>query len=201
MKFLFTTVRFHPSLGGVQTVVRLFAQGLSDLGHAVRVVTGERADSADHFPFAVVRRPTAAQLVGEFRRADVVVLHGASVALGWPVLATRTPAAAIHYMPDPPRAQQRWPVEVVRRLIARRCRHLSVSEGFRPSAPYPYRPAVMPIDTDFFRVLPGEPRERDVVFLGRLVPLVLLTPPPCGGLRSARTAKGWVGGTEPPSTS
>ncbi len=171
MKILFTTVRFYPSHGGVQTVTRLFADALTRLGHSVRVVTREPADRPDEFPYAVVRRPSAARLVGEFLRSEAVVLHGPSVAIGWPVLVVRRPTTVIHYMPESPAVGRRRAAAVIRREIARRCRHLSVSEGFRPSGPHPYQPAIMPIDTDFFRTLPGVPRDRDIVFLGRLVPL------------------------------
>jgi glycosyltransferase involved in cell wall biosynthesis len=169
VRILFTSPRFFPSVGGVQTVVRLFGDGLTELGHEVRVVTSEPNEKPDTFPFEVLRKPSHWELLRQFRWADVVVMHGAAVSLGWPVLACRTPTVAIHYMPAAPVGRRKRVNEFLRRAINRRCRHLSVSAGFIPDVPHPYSPAVMPIDTAFFRTLPEVPRDRDMVFIGRLI--------------------------------
>jgi len=153
----------------VQTVARLFASGIAELGHAVRVVTKEPTEKPDDLPFEVVRRPSQVNLLQQFRWAELVVFHGVSVSLAWPILLIRKPAFAIHYMPDPAKAYRRRINDTVRGLINRCCRHLSVSAAFRPPIRQPYEPAVMPIDTGFFSRTPGAVRDKDLFFIGRLM--------------------------------
>ncbi len=78
MKLLLYSHAFAPSIGGVQTIVGAFARGLARGGVEVTVATpaprGEMDDA--HLPFAVVRSPSARDLVRLIRQADLVHLAG-----------------------------------------------------------------------------------------------------------------------------
>jgi glycogen(starch) synthase len=83
MKILIYTEYFFPIPGGVQTIVLELAAGLMELrtaseGMEVTVVTrtARGADSADSYPFRVVRCPRFAQLARLIREADVIHLAG-----------------------------------------------------------------------------------------------------------------------------
>jgi glycosyltransferase involved in cell wall biosynthesis len=94
LKVLIYTHDWFPAVGGLQTVTRDLANGLSDLrkNHGpeidVTLVTQTPAGAMNdaELPFRVIRRPTKRQLLGLVRSADVVhVANPALVplAMGW----------------------------------------------------------------------------------------------------------------------
>lgn len=170
VRLLFCTSEFHPSHGGVQTVVRLLAGALTELGHDLGVVTWAVAKQPDRFPFRVVRRPSPKMLWQEYRRAELVVLHGAAMSLAWPLLLLKRPTVTVHYMPELPSNQRNWVKELVRRLVLRDCRvHLAPSDAFGATLPCRARGFRHPYDDQAFRIISGTPRDKDLIFAGRMV--------------------------------
>jgi glycogen synthase len=109
MNILIYTHDFAPSIGGVQTITTILAQGLADARspangrpeqtNEVTVVTRTPAGTMDdtRLAFRVVRFPSAAQLYRLIRRADVVHISGPAIlpmAIG---LLLRKPVVVEHH--------------------------------------------------------------------------------------------------------
>lgn len=150
-------------------MTRLVAQALAQSGEAITVITRSAGSKVPGASYTLLRRPAPAQLMREYRKADVVVLQGLTLRLGWPLLFRRAAAMAVHHM---------RPVENETRLgkhfrhrLARRVRHTAVSQGLARELPWttdtvlpnPYESAVFQKDETI-------PRDRDLIFVGRLVP-------------------------------
>lgn len=84
MKLAILSYAYAPSLGGIESVSRLVADGLSSRGHDVTVVTKTPGESDDEF--RVVRDPSPAELVRILKSVDAVVQSNVSLSLSWPLM-------------------------------------------------------------------------------------------------------------------
>jgi len=173
VKILFTSHRFHPDIGGIESISDILARSFVTAGHSIRVVTqtpGDAHEDLHLYPFPVLRRPSFQQLLACYRWADVVFQNNLEVRQLWPAIFFPRPLMI---------GLQTWirTVEGKRsavsrvKLIAMRFATTVVacSEAIRADS---FQRAIVignPYTSQLFRVLQEIPRERTIVFLGRLV--------------------------------
>jgi glycosyltransferase involved in cell wall biosynthesis len=163
--------KFHPSIGGIETLTDVLARNWTAAGHRVTVVTdvADRPGDSRRFPFPIVRNPGPADLLRLVRGSDLVLHQNISLKMFWPLLFLRRPLVAVHhgtYCGDGRRRPWR---EAVKVWIARHWAHsASVSRAVKervgcsgPVIPNCYD------DAEFYNA--GRPRGKDLIFLGRLV--------------------------------
>jgi glycosyltransferase involved in cell wall biosynthesis len=169
MKILLSSHFFHPSVGGIEEVSRILAQEFTRAGHEVRVVTQTRETDGADFPFAVYRRPGARELLRLVEWCDVDFHNNISLRTAWPLLLRRRPWVIAHHT---------WIARVdgsvgwrdlCKHRIVRRARNIAVSEAIRAQIPGPAVVIGNPYRDDLFRCDPHVLRDRDLVFVGRLV--------------------------------
>jgi glycosyltransferase involved in cell wall biosynthesis len=105
MKILIVTHTFAPNVGGVETYLRLLAEGLValpvDRGSPVKVTVATRTPRGDHddgaFQYRVVREPSAAELWRLVSEADVVHLAGPTLGPLFIGLLGRKPIVVEHH--------------------------------------------------------------------------------------------------------
>ncbi len=164
--------RFYPNVGGIETVAELLAREWVAAGHAVTIVTDVAAAPGDtkSFPFPVFHRPGPSELLRVVRNCDLAVHHNISLKALWPLLLVRKPLVAIHhdrYFPFGVRSRP-WR-ERAKVWIARHWAHnVCISHATRASVGCD-GPVIHDLyDCETFRNL-EQRRERELVFLGRLV--------------------------------
>src|SRR5688572_6188117 len=98
MRILLQT-RFHPNIGGIETIAMLLADKWTQAGEMVTVCTDVAYDPLrpDEFPFAIHHKPSAAKLVTLVRHNDVVVQMNISLRTIWPLALSRTKLVAVHH--------------------------------------------------------------------------------------------------------
>jgi glycogen(starch) synthase len=168
MKVAMTTVPFCPQVGGVETVVSLLAKELVRIGCEVKVVTSTLSTLTDHYDFEVIRAPNHFELLRVYFWADLYLQHGPSLKFGWPVFLCSKTAAIVHHI---------WMnhtegvsgVGWLRRQLLRRCRNLVVSTVLGESLPTPSERVFNPYDNELFEIMPQIARDRDLIFVGRLI--------------------------------
>ena len=167
MKILIVSERFFPSVGGVQTVTRLLAEALVGLAHRVTVVTREPGPDEDVRGVRLLRRPWAIRLFSQYRRADAIIVQGLPMRLGWPLLR-RPDGWAIHHI-QPVACEGRLS-GCLRAKLAARVRHAAVSRALARELPW-FAQAVLPnpYEDEVFRNDESVARNRDVIFVGRLI--------------------------------
>jgi glycogen(starch) synthase len=165
--------RFHPNVGGIETVTALLAEEWIISGESVTVVTdiASEPQTSDKFMFPVRRRPGASQWLRLLRSHDVFIHFNISLRVLWPLLLIRRPFIAVHhgyYIVD--RTGRRDWREKLKLWVARRAtKNIAVSEAIAraigihcPVIPNPYDPSVF-FSNDESR------RPRELIFVGRLV--------------------------------
>jgi glycogen(starch) synthase len=171
LKLLISSHFFAPSIGGIEQVGGIVAEELSRLGHEVRVLTTTTAEAEPAGQrFAVFRRPSLRRIVQQLRWCDVYLQSNISLATFWPAVVLRIPTVVTYHTwltrPDGRIGAK----DRLKRLVAKLAsRNLAVSRAVAATVspdceviPNPYR-------DELFKRNPAIRRDRDLVFLGRLV--------------------------------
>ena len=171
MRILLSSHFFAPSVGGIEQVSGVLAEEFCRLGHEVRVLTTTPAErEPDGQPFRVFRRPSRKTLFQQLRWCDVYLQSNISLATFWPAVLLRKPTlVTYHTWLTRPDGRIGWKDRLKRFVAGLASRNLGVSRAIAASVgpkcgviPNPYR-------EDLFRNDPFAVRDRDLVFLGRLV--------------------------------
>lgn len=173
MKILFTSNRFAPDIGGIESVSELLAGQFSSAGHTVRLVTQTPAGfpaPQTSFPYPVVRQPGKRDLFACFHWADVVFQNNIEARLLWPNLFLRKPLViALHTWIRSAQGQMSGVHGLKKRILSHADQVIACSAAIRSSCCPDATVIGNPYDTSVFRPLPGAARQKDLVFLGRLV--------------------------------
>ena len=92
MNIVITSHRFHPDIGGIESITQVLAYFFVEQGHSVRVVTGSVANrSDDKYPFEVHRCPSFNELLRVYYWSDVIFQNNLEVRRLWPLFIIRKP--------------------------------------------------------------------------------------------------------------
>jgi glycogen synthase len=173
MKILFTSHKFHPDIGGIESISFILAHYFVASGHSLRLVTQSIGDSkADLtlFPFLVLRRPSPQELLSSYSWADVVFQNNLEVRQLWVNLLTRKPLfIALHTWLRSVDGRRGITNILKQAALHSASRVVAVSESIRKDT---FGNSIVignPYRSDLFRVLPDVVKKPAIVFLGRLV--------------------------------
>lgn len=85
MKIFFYSSAFSPSVGGIETLVEVLCRQFSALGHEVEVATETPGDETHSYPFGVTRRGSLRQLRRLLTWCDIHVQANVSLKAAWMV--------------------------------------------------------------------------------------------------------------------
>ena len=162
---LLSSWAFHPALGGIETSSYLFAEEFTRRGYDVTVVTNSSGEEAG-YPFRVVRRPAGMTLARLVRHAELVWHNNVSLSPPWPFLWFQRPLLVTH---------QTWLGDSsaiapqVKRFFCMGAVNVFISSAVKDRARLPGSVIPNAYDDRLFRVSSTIPRDRSLVFVGRLV--------------------------------
>ncbi len=176
LKIALLSYAYAPSVGGIETVSQLLADGLRTRGHDIRVVTHTPSPEGGGAlnGSGIVRRPSAGRLLSTLRWADVVVQSNVSLGLAWPLAlgAVSRPWVIVNHTPiTRPDGQQSWRDRL--KLASLRGAHVySVSHYLGSVTAGGSEVMHNPYDVRSFHLLPGgdvAQRRHPLLFVGRIV--------------------------------
>jgi glycosyltransferase involved in cell wall biosynthesis len=170
LKILFLSHYFYPSIGGIETISEILSKNFVDAGHEVRLVTWSEDSNAKQFPFSVVRKPNRRQLLKEHAWADIVFENNPCLRLSWPGALFRRPSIVV---------LQTWLAEVNSKAnlstslktwwLKRAGKVVAISDAVRQRC-FPEATIIgNSYNVNNFRIYPDITRNKDFVFVGRLV--------------------------------
>ena len=165
MNILLCSVPFRPSVGGIETVSALLAERFVGAGHRVTVVTQTAAGDNGNDAFEIVRRPSASRLLSLVRWADVVFHNNISLRMAWPLLLSSRPWVVAHHTWIPASGL----AARFKRSVLRYAHNIAVSRALAASLPVPCEVIANPYADDVFHARVGGARNKDLLFVGRLV--------------------------------
>jgi glycogen synthase len=169
MRILLCSHFFYPSIGGIEQVSQVLAAEFSLAGHTVTVVTSTAESDGTTFSFKVVRRPSPMELLRLVLWSEVVFHNNISLWLSWPLAFIRRPWVVAHHT---------WIARTdgsialrdrLKQFMIRFAENIAVSQ---PVADHLHAPAMVignPYRDDLFHRDRSRVRDRDLIFLGRLV--------------------------------
>lgn len=168
MKILYYSRVFHPSLGGMQTIARLLSEEFARAGHEVTLITPAPGPE-DGYAFRIVRQPNLRDLMRWLQWSDVVLCNGMSLRGIWPAAMSGKPVVVTHQgwlaSPGAPGGLR----GLIKSWVSRKTINIWCSSAVASAhaaagwtIPNPYEDQVFAKDD---RV----PRDRELVFVGRLV--------------------------------
>ena len=169
MKILFSSHLFPPSVGGLENVGLMLAEEFRAAGHEVRVIT-QTPGGGDHHPFPVIRKPGIKELLREIKWSDVVFHNNISLRTLWPLLFIRRPWVVVHHIWVENKGRFGAAKVWLKKLAFQTARaNIAISKAIAGELPVPSTVIPNPYREEVFRVCPEIPRDRDLVFVGRLV--------------------------------
>jgi glycogen synthase len=168
MRILLCSHWFFPSFGGVETVSQILADEFCRAGAKVSVVTNTPGLNMSG-PYQVFRRPSGKELRRLAQDSDVVFQNLISLRTLVPLILSRKPIVVTHQSWLRRTDGQRGLENYMKLLALRACHNVSISKAIAESLPVPSVVIGNPFNTREFEGLTDRPRDRDIVFLGRLV--------------------------------
>ena len=165
--FVFTTY-FAPSVGGIERLSELLATQFGELGHDVALATLTPGPERGPWRFPVVRRPSARRFLSLLRWCDVHLQMNLSLKYFYPAAIRR--AFVVHHGNEYVRAGGGQGLRDHLKLACARLVHGVACSRYIAGRVGCGEVIGNPYDDSTFRLeVPVEERDRDIVFLGRLV--------------------------------
>ena len=169
MKILIASHAFYPSVGGIETVSSILAHEFINQSHEVKLITQTLATDTKSFPFEIVRQPKPQRLFNLMRWCDVFFQNNISLRTVWPLLLIHRPWIVAH---------QTWLTRVdgilswqqyLKQFWLQFASSISISQSIADNISMPSVIIGNPYDEDIFYEIPEVARNKELVFLGRLV--------------------------------
>jgi glycogen(starch) synthase len=169
MKILFSSYLFHPSVGGIESVSKILAEKFASAGNGLQVITESTGGAVPGATYGVTRRPSIAQLFALLRWSDLFFQNNISLPSLIPALILRKPTLVVHqtWLQDT-RGGTGWRNQL-KQLLLRRVTNVAISKAVADRLNARSVIVGNPYDETVFQVVPNLPRDKNLVFLGRLV--------------------------------
>jgi glycogen synthase len=169
MKILFSSYAYAPGIGGIETVSALLARQFVAASHEVILITETPAPALSRESFEVVRNPSLARLWELLRWGDVVIQNNISLRHLIPALLLGRPVLVVH---------QTWIRNIaggigwndrIKRALLPRVKNVAISQAIARDANMAAEVIGNPYDDRIFKIIPHSARNRELLFVGRLV--------------------------------
>ena len=166
-RILLWTCSFYPAIGGIETMAEILGREFTALGRHVTLVTRTVAPSgADaKFPFTVVRSPGLLRLLHLVANCDVFVHNHLSVKVAFPLLFFRRPWVVVYHCEYPTSGIR----GLLQPLVARFALSVACSKALAEFTNPQCRVLPNAYDDAVFKRIPEVVRDRELVFVGRLI--------------------------------
>jgi glycogen(starch) synthase len=171
MKILLCSYWFFPSFGGVETVSKILAEEFTKAGASVTVVTDTPAGTEEPIDvaYSIVRRPTRKQLFTLARQSDVILQNMISLRFMASLVFSGKPIFILHQSWMRRHSGKRGPENYVKLFFTQISRNISISHAIADSLPKKSTIIGNPFESAEFETLRTQAKDRDIVFMGRLV--------------------------------
>jgi glycosyltransferase involved in cell wall biosynthesis len=169
VKILLSSHSFHPEVGGIEEVSLILAREFTALGQEVRVVTQTPAADSSPFPFEVYRRPRFRLRLELVRWCDVFFHNNISLRAAWPLLLLSRPWVIAHHTWITRATGHTSAFDLLKHAATRAAYNIAVSPAIMTRLRAPAEVIENPYRDELFTGDSSIPRDRDLVFVGRLV--------------------------------
>jgi glycosyltransferase involved in cell wall biosynthesis len=170
MKILFITHNFYPFIGGIEVNSEILATAFHKAGHEVTLITWTKSEGERKFPFKIIRNPGTMELIKAHLNTDLVFENNPSLRLSWPALLFGKPSVvALRTWVSRITGGMGWQDKLKMHWLKKASAVIAVSDAVRRHS-WPAATVIgNPYREKLFKVLPDVQRDKEFVFMGRLV--------------------------------
>ena len=168
MRILLCSHWFSPSVGGVETISKVLAEEFTSAGSSVTIVTNTPGPGTN-LPYEIVRQPSHKTLRTLSQQSDVIFQNLISLRTLVSLIPSGKPIVVTHQSWLRRNDGKRGLENYAKLLALRFCHNVSISEAIAKALPVSSLVIGNPFDAKAFEGLRETPRDKDIVFLGRLV--------------------------------
>ena len=169
MKILFSSYLFYPSVGGIESVSRVLAEKVAAAGNDVHVITQSPGNVVPGANYKVTRRPSITQLLTLLRWCDLFFQNNISLRSLIPALILRKPTLVVHQTwLQNTRGGVGWNNRIKHGLL-RYVTNVAISKAVGDGIGAHFFVIGNPYDDRIFRLVPNIARDKNLLFVGRLV--------------------------------
>ena len=169
MKILFSSYLFDPSVGGIESVSKILAEKFAAADNEVHVVTQTPGPEIAGVNYRVTRRPSLSKLFALLNWCDLFFQNNITLRSLIPALLRRKPTLVVHQTwLRSARGEMTWNNRLKRALLPR-VTNVAISKAVADSIAGHSFVIGNPYDDAVFRLMPNIARDKDLVFVGRLV--------------------------------
>ncbi|MEI6331104.1 MAG: glycosyltransferase family 4 protein [Pseudanabaena sp. ELA645] len=169
MRILIYSPTFYPNIGGLETIIASLAHEFTTQGHDVKLISQTPDADCKQFPYEVIRQPSKQKLLQIIQWCEVYFQCCVSLKGVWPLFFVHRPLVIAHhtwYRRND--GSESWQ-DYLKKLVIRFASNISISQAI--SKELPVTSTIIPNSyrEDMFYEMPEIQRDRELVFLGRLV--------------------------------
>lgn len=170
MKIVIISHRFYPDIGGIESVSDMLGNYFWEKGNEIKVLTWTKASGSKAYPFEILRAPSFLKLIAAFLWADVVFENNPALRLSWPsIFLQKAKVVALHTWITRLDGTKAWVDKLKLSYLNSASTVVACSKTLRDKT-YPDAEVVEnPYDSTVFQLYQNIIRDKDFVFLGRLV--------------------------------
>jgi glycosyltransferase involved in cell wall biosynthesis len=169
MKILFSSYLFHPSVGGIESVSKVLAEKFAAADHEIHVITQTPGDAIAGANYLVTRRPSLFQIFGLLRWSDLFFQNNISLRSLIPALLLRKRILVVHQTwLENTRGGIGWNNRLKHALL-RFVTNVAISKAVADCISGHSFVIGNPYDDTVFRLIPNVARDKNLIFVGRLV--------------------------------
>jgi glycogen(starch) synthase len=168
MKILLSSHAFSPSVGGIEKVSSLVARAWTNLGHRVEILT-QTSGPALWEGLCVHRCPSFSMVRRLSKEADFYFQSNLSLRTLLPAADQAAKTVILHQTYFQPWGKPPQAVGHLKWILSSAFRNLAISHAIARRLPRCWAVVGNLYDDVVFRPIPGIPRDRELVFVGRLV--------------------------------
>lgn len=162
--------KFYPDIGGIEVNSKIFAEAFFNLGHEIRLMTWTKEKGDKKFPFVITRNPNLFTILQNHLWADIIFENNPSMKLSWPLIFFKKPhVTALCTWINRVDGSDGWQDKLKKSVLKRTSAVIAVSDAIRKQC-FPDAIVISnPYNNKLFRILQDIKKDKDFVFLGRLV--------------------------------
>ncbi len=169
MKILISSHSFYPKIGGIEAVSSILAHEFVNQGHEVKIITQTLATEPKNFPFEVIRKPKKYQLFKLVSWCNVFFHNNISLQTVWPLFLLYKPWVVAHHTWIARTDGSLGWQDYVKHFLLRFAICISISQAIADRLSTSSVIVGNPYDDHLFYEMPEISRDKELIFLGRLV--------------------------------
>jgi glycogen synthase len=169
LKILFSSYLFDPSVGGIESVSKILAGKFAAAGNEIHLITQSPGQEIAGANYRITRRPSFSKLFALLNWCDLFFQNNITLRSLIPALLRRKPTLVVHQTwLRSTRGEMTWNNRLKRALLPR-VTNVAISKAVADSIAGHSFVIGNPYDDSVFRLMPNIARDKDLVFVGRLV--------------------------------